>query len=59
MSRPAVAWWFDPLTGTASRIEGCFATTGATALTPPTSGVECDWLLDSETSLFRAPGVVQ
>jgi hypothetical protein len=54
----AVAWWFDPRTGAATRTESSFATTGPTTFTPPASGPESDWVLviDDESKDFAAPG---
>jgi hypothetical protein len=54
----AVAWWFDPRTGTAERIEGSFATTGARLFTAPTSGARTDWVLviDDASKNFAPPG---
>jgi hypothetical protein len=52
--RNMTAWWYDPGTGSATRI-GTFSTQGTRAFTPPGSG---DWVLvvDSRTFHFRAPG---
>jgi hypothetical protein len=54
----AVAWWFDPRTGAATRIEGSFPTTGAATFVPPTSGADADWILvlDDESKGFAPPG---
>jgi hypothetical protein len=38
--KAAVAWWFDPRTGQAKRIDGSFPTSGTRAFEPPTSGAE-------------------
>ena len=53
----AVAWWFDPRTGTATRI-GTFPTTGDREFTPPAPGEMLDWVLvlDDATRGYRAPG---
>lgn len=52
------AWWFDPRTGTASRI-GERAAGGEETFRPPSSGVGHDWVLtlDDAGRGFAAPGV--
>ncbi len=53
----AVAWWYDPLTGTASQI-GTFPTTGTQNFTSPSSQ---EWVLvvDDEAKNFVPPGQVE
>ena len=50
----ALAWWFDPQTGTATNF-GAFATTGTQIFTPPNTN---DWVLvlDNAAKDFPAPG---
>ena len=50
----ALAWWFDPQTGTATNF-GTFATTGTQIFTPPNTN---DWVLvlDNAAKNFPAPG---
>jgi len=52
------AWWFDPRTGNATRIEGTFGTNQSQRLVPPTSGPEQDWVLviDDTSKNYPAPG---
>ncbi|MBI4166967.1 MAG: glycoside hydrolase family 140 protein [Acidobacteria bacterium] len=54
----AVAWWFNPRSGTAQRVEGRFPTTGTATFNPPSRGAESDWVLvvDDESKGFGAPG---
>jgi hypothetical protein len=54
----AIAWWFDPRTGQATRIKGNFPTKGARSFTPPSSGATEDWVLviDDAAEGFEAPG---
>ena len=54
----AVAWWFDPRTGTATRID-TFATGRAQSFSPPSKGAEEDWVLvlDDEKAGFGTPGI--
>ena len=56
----AAAWWYDPRTGTATRVGESLTTIGARTFTPPSSGSEDDWILvlDDESRGFAAPGVV-
>lgn len=55
----AIAWWFDPRTGHATRIEGKFPTSGARTFEPPSSGADTDWILviDDASRGFQPPGV--
>ena len=50
----ALAWWFDPRTGTATNF-GTFPTTGTNVFTPPDTN---DWILvlDNAAKNFPAPG---
>ena len=50
----AWAWWFNPATGTATRI-GSFATSGTRSFTPPS---QQDWVLvlDDAAAELKAPG---
>lgn len=56
--RRAVGWWFNPRTGTATRIKQSFATKDPKRFTPPSGGPELDWVLviDDESQSFTAPG---
>jgi hypothetical protein len=58
LAGPAVAWWFDPRTGAAQRINGEFSTSRSEVFTPPSSGNEQDWVLvlDDAASDFGVPG---
>lgn len=55
--RQAVAWWFDPRTGKATRI-GTFATKGIQQFVPPPASDGSDWVLvlDEQGRKFPAPG---
>jgi hypothetical protein len=57
----AVAWWYDPRTGDATRMEGSFPTTGQRTFAAPTQGPETDWVLviDDEAKAFAVPGAVK
>jgi hypothetical protein len=52
------AWWFDPRTGTTTRI-GTFDNVGERAFTTPTPGEMTDWVLvlDDASKGFSPPGV--
>ncbi len=54
----ANAWWFDPRTGVAKRIDGTFPTNSVVTFTPPSSGPTNDWVLvvDDASKNFSAPG---
>lgn len=54
----AVAWWFDPRTGRATRIPETFATNGQATFVAPSRGAEEDWVLvvDDERRHFGPPG---
>jgi len=54
----ADGWWFDPRTGAASRIDGTFPTDHQQRFTPPSQGLESDWVLvlDGSVRHFPAPG---
>jgi hypothetical protein len=54
-------WWFDPRSGTATRIEGSFATNQAHRFVPPTNGPDQDWVLviDDASKNYSAPGSVR
>ncbi|MBI4166535.1 MAG: hypothetical protein HY508_12450 [Acidobacteria bacterium] len=54
----AVAWWYDPRTGVATRIQGSFQRSGTVTFIPPSKGPESDWVLvlDTEGNNFGAPG---
>jgi hypothetical protein len=54
----AIAWWFDPRTGAAKRIDGVFPTSRAEVFVPPTNGNEEDWVLvlDNAKKEFGVPG---
>jgi len=56
----AVAWWFNPRTGTANRIKGDFSTSGTRSFTPATNGSENDWVLvlDEVRKELSAPGMI-
>jgi len=53
----AIAWWFDPRTGNATRI-GAFDNAGTRTFTPPNPGEALDWVLvlDAAARGFAAPG---
>jgi hypothetical protein len=53
----AKAWWFDPRGGSATSIEGRFPTNQALRFTPPSNGVDSDWVLviDDESKGFASP----
>lgn len=55
----AIAWWYDPSTGAATRIPNKFVTSGTHRFSPPTSGADVDWVLvlDDESRSFAAPGM--
>lgn len=55
----AIAWWFDPRTGQATRIDGTFPTTGTRTFEPPSSGADTDWILvlDDQSRGFPPPGL--
>jgi hypothetical protein len=57
----ATGWWFDPRSGTATRIETPLPTNQPQHFTPPTSGPEQDWVLvlDDASKNFPAPGSEQ
>jgi hypothetical protein len=54
----AVAWWFNPKNGAATRIGSNFSTTGTTTFVPTSSGEEEDWVLviDDENKRYSMPG---
>jgi len=54
----ANAWWYDPRTGKATKIEGSFPTNHQQRFTPPSSGRGNDWVLvlDEEAQHFDLPG---
>jgi hypothetical protein len=54
----ANAWWYDPRTGTASRVKGSHADGRPQRFAPPSSGPENDWVLvlDDASRKFPAPG---
>jgi hypothetical protein len=57
----ALAWWFDPRSGAATRMGSSFATSRKKVFTPPSAGPESDWVLvlDSEGTNFGPPGEVR
>jgi hypothetical protein len=58
--REAMAWWFNPRTGAATRI-GRMPTTGERTFVPPDPGEMIDWVLvlDDATKGFSPPGTVR
>ena len=54
----AAGWWFDPRTGSATKIDEIFPTAGAKTFRSPSSGPEDDWILviDNAQRSFQAPG---
>jgi hypothetical protein len=56
----ANAWWFDPRTGKATRIEGSFPTNQALTFTPSSRGRGNDWVLviDNAAERFAEPGQI-
>ena len=54
-----VAWWYNPRTGKAKR-SGSFAATKIPQFTPPSSGINNDWVLvlDDAAKKFPPPGLV-
>jgi hypothetical protein len=54
----AVAWWYDPRTGTSTHIDGAIPTSGLRTFAAPTKGPEADWVLviDDAAKNFPAPG---
>ena len=54
------AWWFNPRTGSATRI-GSFTNEGERAFTPPDRGEMLDWVLvlDDESKNYPPPGTRQ
>jgi hypothetical protein len=54
------AWWFNPRTGTATRI-GTFRNTGERVFTPPDPGEAMDWILvlDDSSKSYPAPGLTR
>jgi hypothetical protein len=54
----AKAWWFDPRTGTATRLDGKFSTSHAQHFSPPSEGKGSDWVLvlDDDSKDFPVPG---
>jgi hypothetical protein len=61
LAGPRIAWWFDPRTGTAKRINRAFSPSGSEVFTPPSTGHENDWVLviDNATKDFGMPGTRQ
>jgi hypothetical protein len=57
----AIAWWFDPRSGQATRIHGTFPTTEAHVFSPPTNGADSDWVLvvDDAQQKLRHPGAAR
>ena len=54
----AVAWWYDPSTGTATSI-GTFPSSGSRTFTPPaSSGGDFVFVLDDGSRGFSPPGTV-
>jgi Putative collagen-binding domain of a collagenase len=53
------AWWYDPRTGNAARIEGSFPTNHQQRFVPPSQGPGNDWVLvlDDAARNFPAPGL--
>jgi len=53
-----VAWWFDPRSGVAQKIDASLSSTGKVAFTPPSRGAEEDWILviDDAQRRFPPPG---
>jgi len=54
----AVAWWFNPRTGGASRVKEKVSTAGTATFTSPTAGSSDDWMLvlDDAHKAFGPPG---
>lgn len=54
----AVAWWFDPRTGAATRVGDTYPTNAPALFIPPSRGPEQDWILvvDDERQGFGPPG---
>jgi hypothetical protein len=54
----AEAWWYDPRTGAANKIDGTFHTNHWQKFTPPSSGAGKDWVLvlDDKNRDFPSPG---
>jgi hypothetical protein len=58
LAGPTIAWWFDPRTGKAKRINRKLSSAGAEVFTPPSNGHEEDWVLvlDNARKGFGVPG---
>jgi hypothetical protein len=52
-----IGWWYDPRTGSTTRIEGAIPRAGLRSFTPPSGGKAIDWVLvlDDEIKGFAAP----
>jgi hypothetical protein len=59
--KSAIAWWFNPRTGTASQMENAVSTESIASFDPPTMGAEEDWILvvDDRARGFGVPGVAR
>jgi hypothetical protein len=53
-----IGWWYDPRTGTVTRVADRIRRTDTRIFTPPSSGRESDWVLviDDESKGFAPPG---
>lgn len=57
MAKKLIAWWYNPKDGSAQRIGG-FNKNSNASFTPPTTGVNNDWVLviDDASKRFKEPG---